>query len=139
MNRKQFKHQSVSLVPRPESRPAGENVTASSQSQVLDAIYLTDPETGLPRNDLQVYLSDKTSPVVKDYITQVLQGVSQEKLKADHTFDAISDDDIARLTIGHNESRLDYQRRVMMFADSIRADFQDKVKSARKAVEPKNE
>lgn len=139
MNRTQFKNQPVSVVPSPVPRETGVNETASSESQVLDLIYSTDPETGLPRNDLQVYLSDQTSPVVKDYITQVLQGVSQEKLKADHTFDGISDDDISRLTIGHNESRLDYMRRVMTFADLIKADFQDKLRTSKKASETKTE
>lgn len=46
----------------------------NTEKSLLDAIYAIDPVTKFPTGDIAMFLSDKTSPEVKQYIVSVLMG-----------------------------------------------------------------
>ena len=39
-------------------------------NQLLDVIYAPDPETGLPKGDISLFMSDRTSPEIRAFISQ---------------------------------------------------------------------
>lgn len=65
------------------------------RSSMLNMIYAPDPETGLPSGDFAIYLGDKTSPEVREFIRlnllqQCPDGVGLPKeLEDDVAFDFI--------------------------------------------------
>ena len=87
--------------------------------EILDEIFKVDPATGLPRNDQEVFLSNKTNPLVKEFIASVLR--NPENVMPDSTFSDLSDDVISELTIQHGESRVAYVERVSKYAEEQRA------------------
>ena len=46
--------------------------TEKKENPLLDVIFALDPVTKIPRGDISMYLSDKTSPEVRAYIQQNL-------------------------------------------------------------------
>lgn len=82
----------------------------SESDHVFDMIFAPDPVSGLPRNDIGVFLNDKTSPTVRDFIqSQLHQDLSGKRVAVP---DGISDDDIASLTRDSKETIEEYSSRV---------------------------
>lgn len=113
MNRNQFQFIPHAYVERPEPTVEKED---SPNKEVLDEIFKVDPATGLPRNDQEVFFSEKTNPLIKDFIAQVLRG--NQKPVVDNTYKDLSDDVISELTIQHGESRVAYVDRITKYLDS---------------------
>lgn len=113
MNRNQFQFIPHVYVDIPEPKVEQED---SPNKEILDEIFKVDPATGLPRNDQEVFLSDKTNPLIKDFIAQVLRGNQQPNV--DNTYKDLSDDVIAELTIQHGESRVAYLDRITKYLDN---------------------
>lgn len=55
--------------------------TVNPDEVLFKVIYALDPETGLPKGDLQMFLSVETSPEVRDFIQKNLMRPSVEKPK----------------------------------------------------------
>lgn len=75
-------------------KPENVDVKADASEQILDVIFGVNPFSGLPENDVALYLSDKVDPAIKEFIaSQLLQpnpdvkGVPDEQ--ADILFDLI--------------------------------------------------
>lgn len=99
----------------------------NNENEVFNMIYAPDPLTGRPRSDLGTYLSENTSPVVRDFIERQLR---QDFSGNTSTIpDGISDSDILYLTKDKNETVSDYQERVKAYMLRQKDSFQ-KIKSA---------
>lgn len=102
-----------------------ENVSKdpSKTNEVLQQIFAIDPATGLPRNDEAVFLSDKTNPLIKQYIQTQLR---QQDKPVSNPYDGIPAEDLEALTRNHDETRAEYAVRVQKYLDGIKKDFNEK-------------
>ena len=106
-----------------------ENVSKdpSKSNEVLKQIFALDPATGLPCNDEAVFLSEKTNPLIKQYIQTQLR---QQDKPSSNSFDGITADDLEALTRNCDETRSEYAARVQKYLDGIKSDFNEKLKTA---------
>lgn len=90
---------------------------------LLDYIFGTDPNSGLPVGDLAIYLGKKCNPQVKEFIQQNLM---LENPTPDSAFNmptdvvnkfrsVITDDDIAFFSRNSGESREEYSDRLRLY------------------------
>lgn len=94
----------------------------NNPNEVFNMIYAPDPLTGRPRSDLGTYLSENTSPVVRDFIERQLRQDFSANISK--TPDGISDSDIIYLTKDKNETLSDYQERVKAYLYRQKDTFQ---------------
>lgn len=91
--------------------------------QLLDYIFGTDPNTGLPTGDLAIYLGKDSNPQVRDFIERNLM-IENPSNKG--SFDlptdvvnrfrsVITDDDIAFFSRNGNETREEYSDRLKLY------------------------
>lgn len=106
------------------------------ENPLLDVIFGIDEKKGAPRGDLSMYLSEKTSPEVRAFISQQLMRdfatVSETGLPSDF------DGDISQLIREKGETLDEYQSRLSSF---LRSQFeqQERESELAKRVEPKVE
>lgn len=112
--------------------------TPEKKNQVFDLIFAVDPATGLPRNDEQVFLSDKTSPAVKEYIAANLRSDNVPKVSA---LDGVPDADVAKLCRNSGETRVEYANRIKEYLDGISSDVSNNLRRVvdKPKSEPKSE
>lgn len=108
-----------------------------TDSALFDAIYSTDPVSGLPNGDIAVFLSEKTNPQVRLFIEQKLMsprsenpGLSLEQ-EIINKFGAMSDDDISYFSRNHGESPEEFQDRIRLFMENQKKEISEKKKSAK--------
>ena len=103
----------------------------SKSNEVLNQIFAIDPATGLPRNDEAVFLSDKTNPLIKQYIQTQLR---QQDKPSSNPYEGIPADDLQALTRNYDETRSEYAARVQKYLDGIKNDFNEKLKTSAKKL-----
>lgn len=101
----------------------------SPNKEVLDEIFKVDPQTGLPCNAQQVFLSPNTNPMIKDFIASVLKG--NETQVQDSTFKDLPDDVVSELTINHGETRVAYLDRITKYLDTQKAEINSSIEKFR--------
>ena len=77
---------------------------------MLDAIFCVDERTGFPKGDIQYYMSSDGNPMVKQWIEQNL--LQPRVASGQSTPEGVTDDMIAEMSRGANESLSDYQARL---------------------------
>lgn len=109
-------------TPMPEVRDYSSSDVVDTLQPLYKYIYGTDPVTGLPVGDLSVYLGDKANPEIKAFIEQqLLKPVSDPSSDVSmptevvNRFRELSDDDVAKYTRNHGESREDYADRLRYY------------------------
>lgn len=86
--------------------------TKSSKDSLLDTIFGLDPITRLPSGDLTVYMSENTSPEVREFIkSQLLSDMSSKNENI--SIDGLSDDDIIAFSRNSGESSSSYRDRIL--------------------------
>lgn len=96
------------------------NDVTMKDDPLLDYIFGVNPVTGLPEGDIAMFLSDKTNPEIKNFISQQLlieNGSSDEGLSLPDSVtnrfrEVISDDDIASFSRNHGETTQEYASRL---------------------------
>lgn len=92
-----------------------EEETPNSELERMQKLIFNVDDFGLPSNELTLYLGDKCSPEVSEFIRKnLLQSVSDSNI--DTT--GLSDDDINILSRGVNESRAQYVNRLNSYMRS---------------------
>lgn len=86
---------------------------------MFDNIFAVDPRTGLPSCDVSVFLSENTSPEIKQFIAANLMREHVGEVDA-HLSDGIDDDVVAELTRGSSEGSAAYRNRVYKFLENER-------------------
>lgn len=90
--------------------PSADFVKSSSE-RIFDEIYKLSPD-GTVSDDLSMWLSDKTSPQIRDFISsQLLQKTEVEPLK-----DGLTVDDVERYSRQAGETRIEYAARLKQLA-----------------------
>lgn len=93
--------------------------TPDNLQLMFDNIFAVDPRTGLPSCDVAVFMSENTSPEVKQFIAANLMREQLGQVDA-HLSDGISDDVVAELTRGSSEGSAAYRNRVYKFLENER-------------------
>lgn len=111
----------------PEYNPCPER-----HNNLYDLVYMVDPITLLPANDEAVFLSDKTSPEIKDFILQNLRSTVEIPKSS---FPDVPEDDLIALTRNSGESRYDYAQRVYKHLTTIGESYRATVAQSRSEVQ----
>ena len=99
--------------------PVPEVIDSSLQS-ILDEIFAVDPLTGLPKGDIQYYLSSEGNPQVKQWIENNL--LRPRVNSGSSVPEGVADDMIVEMSRKKDESISDYQNRLMSIYDSAKAE-----------------
>lgn len=104
--------------------------SVDEKEKVFDLIYAPDPLTGLPQNALGVFLSENTSPVVRQFIeANMKMSESNPPLP-----EGVTDKDVEFCVRHRNESLTDYVQRMNQYTRNIRTDIQDKISDFKSKV-----
>lgn len=109
---------------------------------VLDLIYAVDPVTGFPSGSLSMYLSEKTSDEVRNFIENVIMReipIEQYPDEFREDFMKLDPDFIAMSTRKHTESISDYDARVHKYITDLQESqkFQSKLEKYQKQLKLK--
>lgn len=81
------------------------------QEELFNQIFSINPKTNLPDGDIAIFMSQNTSPEIKDFIQRNL--MSPIDLENDGAkYDGLDDDTLAQYTRDANESVTDYRNRM---------------------------
>lgn len=112
--------------------------THQAYDPLFNYVFGTDPVTGNPVGDLSVYLGPDANPEIKMFIENMLmqpnQGAqSQLSMPNDvvNEFNTLSDDDFARFSRNHDETREEYADRIRSFLANERLERAKSVERAR--------
>ena len=125
--------------------------THESYDPLFKYVFGTDPVTGNPVGDLAVYLGKDANPDIKMFIENMLMqpnlgAQSQLSMPNDviNEFNTLSDDDFARFSRNHDETREEYADRIRSFLanerlervkqrerDKLKKEFDDIIKSSK--------
>ena len=86
---------------------------------MFDNIFAVDPRTGLPSCDVAVFMSENTSPEIKQFIAANLMREHIGEVDS-HISDGIDDDVVAELTRGSSEGYAAYRNRVYKYLENER-------------------
>lgn len=89
----------------------------SNLKQVLDEIFAVDPISGLPKGDIQYWLSNDGNPQVKQWLEANLL---QPRVVSGSNVKDVTDDVIAEMSRRPDESVSDYESRLMGLYDSAK-------------------
>lgn len=93
------------------SKVAEGDVVRSETEILFDQIFSVDPRTLLPNGDIAIWMSQNTSPEIRNFISQNL--MSSVPLDSDGAkYDGLTDDDVAMYTRNQGESIADYRSRL---------------------------
>lgn len=109
MNRKALNNIGVLSIGQFPCDDHVENSVDSQKEQVFNLIFAPDDFSGLPRNDIGVFLNEKTSPQVREFIQSQLHHDFCPKVSVP---DGITDDDISYCTRKSNETVEDFAQRI---------------------------
>lgn len=93
---------------------------------VLDEIFSVDPVSGLPRGDIQYYLSAEGNPQVKQWLENNLL---KPRMLSSNTPDGVTDDMLAEFSRKKDESASAYEERLMSIYDAAKAEYQKNLDS----------
>lgn len=95
----------------------------SPDNVIFDEIFKVNPFTGLPDGDLACFMSENTSPSVKQFIELNLRGTNNLPSDSGSFGSELSDDLIAEFTRSSNETVESYrQRLVNVVRDSLKSE-----------------
>lgn len=87
------------------------DVVRSETENLFDQIFSVDPRTLLPNGDIAIWMSQNTSPEIRNFISQNL--MSPVPLDSDGAkYDGLTDDDVVMYTRNQGESIADYRSRL---------------------------
>lgn len=122
----------------PDILPDEQVDVVKSIDPIFKYIYGTDPVTGHPIGDLSVYLGDDANPEIRNFIERQLMQLRNDvhsdtsmPTEVVNKFRTLSDDDVARFSRNHDETRDEY-------ADRLRAYFaEERVRRFKEAKDKK--
>lgn len=100
--------------------PIKKKDSLSSSDVILKDIFRINPATGLPEGDLAVFLSENTSPDVRDYVQRNLLNENPNIVADSSGLHGLDDDTIIELTRGANETSVSYSTRVFEYLKGVR-------------------
>lgn len=104
---------------------------SSVLQNMLDEIFCVDPISGLPKGDIQYYLSMDANPDVRLWLENNL--LAPRAKQSGSSIEGVTDDLIEEMTRKAGESYFDYSRRLVSVRDSAMAEI-EKFKSVQPNV-----
>lgn len=98
----------------------------SDLQRVLDAIFTVDEKSGLPRSDVQYYLSPNGNPEVREWLINNLMKPRADKLRTN--IDGVTDDMLAEFSRRADEDMDSYRYRIYNLGVEAR-EFAEALKS----------
>lgn len=92
--------------------------------QLFDQIFSVNPKTLLPDGDIAVFMSENTSPEVRNYISQMLMNPLPDDSSSLPSGYDIDEETLVGLTRRSSESVNDYRFRVVTFLESQKSEVQ---------------
>lgn len=117
------------IVYPPQSDPL-----PSSTDALFDMVYAVNPRTKLPDGDIAMFMSENTSPEIKDFIAKQLMSPNQSQSDGGK-YDGLDDDAIALYTRNSDESLYDYRDRMYQV---VYAQYQQRKDAAKAAANAAN-
>lgn len=84
--------------------------TDSDLNRLLESIFTVDEKTGLPKTDIQYYLSSNSNPTVRDWLINNLMKPRADKLRT--STEGVTDDMLYEFTRRPDEEFDDYRKRI---------------------------
>lgn len=104
------------INPHPEVPEEVEPDSVSSElDNIINEIFSVDPKTGLPKGDLQYYMSADGNPEVKAWLEENL--LKPRSVASKSSMEDVTDDLIAEMTRNVDESSDDYVARLASIRD----------------------
>lgn len=94
----------------------------SDLDTVLNEVFSVDPVSGLPKGDIQYWLSKDGNPMVKDWLTNNL--LAPRAMMTGTSVEGVTDELIAEMSHSPGESLADYQSRLKSIYDDARAQLE---------------
>lgn len=95
----------------PVSLPDEQYVKSDSDlRRLLDSIFTVDEKTGLPKTDIQYYLSTNSNPTVREWLINNLMKPRADKLRS--SVEGVTDDMLFEFTRKPGEEFEDYRDRI---------------------------
>ena len=94
----------------------------SDLDTVLNEVFSVDPVSGLPKGDIQYWLSKDGNPTVKNWLTSNL--LAPRAMMNGTSIEGVTDDLIAEMSHSPGESLSDYQSRLLSIYNDARAQME---------------
>ena len=94
---------------------------ASPLKAILDEIFAVDELTGLPKGDIQYYMSANGNPQVKQWLEN---NILKPRMTSNTTMDGLTDDMIAEFSQMKDESIDSYRERLTSIYDNAKAEYE---------------
>lgn len=104
------------VEPDPEIR------SESDLMKVLDSIFTVDEKSGLPKTDVQYYLSENGNPQVREWLINNLMKPRADKLRS--SVEGVTDDMMFEFTRKPGEEIDDYRLRIFNLGAQAKAFFE---------------
>lgn len=88
---------------------------------ILDEIFAVDEVSGLPKGDIQYYMSANGNPQVKQWLEN---NILKPRMSANTTMEGLTDDMIAEFSQRKDESLADYSERIRGIYDTAKAEYE---------------
>lgn len=95
----------------------------SQLKKVLDEIFSVDPQTGLPKGDIQYWLSSEGNPQIKQWLENNL--LKPRAKQSGTSVEGVTDDMIFEMSRKADESASAYAKRISSLYDSAKAEYEN--------------
>ena len=102
--------------------PEKEIRSESDLQKVLDSIFTVDEKSGLPRTDVQYYLSGNGNPQVREWLINNLMKPRADKLRS--SVDGVTDDMMFEFSRKPGEEFDDYRQRIYNLGAEAKAFYE---------------
>lgn len=93
--------------------------TESDLTRLLNSIFTVDEKSGLPRTDIQYYLSANSNPTVREWLINNLLKPRADKLRS--SVEGVTDDMLFEFTRKPDEEFDDYRQRIYQLGVEAKA------------------
>ena len=105
----------------------------SQLKKVLDEIFSVDPVSGLPRGDIQYWMSSEGNPQIKQWLENNLLKPCAKQ--SGTSIEGVTDDMIVEMSRKANESANDYAARLASLYESAKAEYESSLQSMNQSTE----
>lgn len=95
---------------------------ASPLKAILDEIFAVDEVTGLPKGDIQYYMSSEGNPQVKQWLEN---NILKPRMTSNTSLEGLTDDMISEFAQRKDESLDSYRERLTSIYDAAKAEFEN--------------
>lgn len=103
-------------------RKVADSVQESQLQEIFNEIFAVDPVSGLPKGDLQYYLSKDGNPMVKQWLENNL--LAPRAKQSGSSVEGVSDDLINEMSRIDGETTEDYRTRLQSIFDEAKSNYE---------------